>query len=138
MNNLDGKWSEQPDGFGLSEDSHLTISQTITAESKVNSSASALQMAVIAGNGIVKGFGAMSDFATNNSWGLRLISFGMSMSLLVLATLGIFDVVGVTQEGRPGSFYLFNGYMLLLASIAFVAECKNEWTGFGVCIILLD
>lgn len=132
MNNHDSAWGVQQDGFGLNEDSHLTSGTSIPVDPKPNSSPSAFQMAAIAGKGLAKGFGAVSSFATNNSWGLRLISFGMTISFMILAVLGLFDVVGVSRAGRPGSFYLFNAYMLLLAGIAFIAECKDEWTGFGV------
>ncbi len=132
MNPQEQTWNSQHEGFGLSEDIQLTSMGINVPEAKPTISPSALQMASMAGKGIVRGIGVVSDFAANNSWGLRVISFGISLSFIVLACLGLSGIVGAQKGGRPGSFYLFNGYMVLLASIAFVAECKDEWHGFGV------
>lgn len=88
----------------------------------------ALKIASAAGKGIARGAHAVSDFAANNSWGLRLFSFVASLGLFVLALLGLIGEIGGTSTSA--SFYLFNGYMLILSILIFVAECKDEWKGF--------
>jgi len=88
----------------------------------------ALKVASAAGKGIARGAHAVSDFAANNSWGLRLFSFIASVGLFVLAILGL--VGEIEGSSKAASFYLFNGYMLLLSILIFVAECKDEWKGF--------
>ncbi len=88
----------------------------------------ALKIASAAGKGIARGAHAVSDFAANNSWGLRLFSFIASLGLFVLAILGLAGEIG--GASTSASFYLFNGYMLILSILIFVAECKDEWKGF--------
>ena len=88
----------------------------------------ALKVASVAGKGIARGAHAVSDFAANNSWGLRLFSFIASIGLFVLSSLGI--IGEIEGASKSASFYLFNGYMLVLSILIFVAECKDEWKGF--------
>ena len=74
---------------------------------------------------------AVSNFAANNPWGIRLFSFISSTGLFIIAILGLAGTVGTGSDSNPASFYLFNAYMILLTAIVFISECKDEWPGFG-------
>ena len=114
-------------------DSHTQQpSSTNPADSRGSGGSSAtrgaLKVASAAGKGIARGAHAVSDFAANNSWGLRLFSFIASIGLFTLSILGL---IGEINGGsKAASFYLFNGYMLVLSILIFIAECKDEWRGF--------
>jgi hypothetical protein len=114
-------------------DSYTKQAQTASstdprASGQGSAARSALKVASAAGKGIARGAHAVSDFAANNSWGLRLFSFMASVSLFVLAILGLAG--RITGSSSSASFYLFNAYMLILSLLIFIAECKDEWKGF--------
>ena len=121
-------WYNQPDTYGKSANGESGGAEASSAAKSMGKGA--LKVASAAGRGIAKGAQAMSNFAANNPWGIRLFSFIASVSLFVIALLGLIGVVGTGSE-KTASFYLFNAYMLFLALMLFIAECKDEWPGFG-------
>lgn len=64
----------------------------------------ALKVASAAGRGLAKGARAMSTFAANNPWGIRIFSFVASLSLITIACLGLIGIVGTGAESKPASF----------------------------------
>jgi hypothetical protein len=91
----------------------------------------ALKVASAAGRGLAKGARAVSTFAANNPWGIRLFSFISSLTLFTVALLGLIGIVGTGENSKPMSFYLFNSYMLFLTLFLFLAECKDTWPLLG-------
>lgn len=122
-------WYNQSDSVGKSS----SDAQGGTESSSAGKTAAkgALKVASAAGRGLAKGARAMSTFAANNPWGIRLFSFVASLSLITIACLGLVGIVGTGSESKPASFYLFNVYMLFLAFFLFIAECKDEWAVVG-------
>ena len=119
-------WYNQPETFGKPAATDSSAASSAKAAAK-----GAMKVAGAAGRGIAKGAHAMSQFAANNPWGIRIFSFISSVSLFIVATLGIFGVLFPSSDSRSASFYLFNAYMLMLTLTLFVAECKNEWPGMS-------
>ena len=116
-------WYNQPDTFGKANSGG-----TASAGGAANG---AFKVAGAAGRGLARGASAMSEFVANNSWSLRLLSFMCSIGLFTIAILGLIGLVNNGDNSSAASFYLFNSYMVFLAVIIFVAECKEEWAGFG-------
>jgi hypothetical protein len=122
-------WYNQTDTYGKSTtDAQENSRVSATGKAVANG---ALKVAGATGRGIARGARAMSAFAANNPWGIRLFSFIASLSLFVIALLGLIGVVGTGAESVPLSFYLFNSYMLFLTLFLFIAECKDNWPVLG-------
>jgi hypothetical protein len=121
-------WYNQPDTYGKQSSDAGGGSSPASAAKAVGKGA--LKVAGAAGRGLKKGAKAMSNFAANNPWGVRIISFVSSIGLFVIASLGIIGILWSDSTSRA-TFYVFNFYMLMLTAIVFVAECKDEWPGFG-------
>jgi len=119
-------WYNQPDTYGKPAAADSSASSAAKSAAK-----GAMKVAGAAGRGIAKGAHAMSRFAANNPWGIRVFSFFSSISLFVIAVLGLIGILGPSSGSRSASFYLFNAYMLMLTLTLFVAECKNEWPGMA-------
>ena len=122
-------WYNQSDTYGKPTADGARDSRAASAGKAAANGA--LKVAGAAGRGIAKGARAMSAFAANNPWGIRLFSFIASISLLVIALLGLIGIVGTGSESVPISFYLFNSYMLFLSLFLFLAECKDQWPVLG-------
>ncbi len=122
-------WYNQADQYGKP---HTHESTDLSGPSVGKRAATgALKVAGAAGRGIAKGAKAVSNFAANNPWGIRIFSFAAAVALLVVAILGLVGVVGSDSKDNLMSFYLFNTYMLFLTSVLFIAECKDEWPLLG-------
>jgi hypothetical protein len=131
--NAEPQWNSKDEAFGILGDDTAAVDRSSVGSANPITLKNAVGVATIASKGFVRGVGIVSDFATNNSWGMRTLSFCVSLSFLPLSILGLLDMVGQNTSGRPGSFYLFNSYMVLLSALAFVAECKDEWPVIKVC-----
>ena len=112
-------WYNQPDNVGKPE------------SAAKSAAGSAMKVAGAAGRGLARGATAMSDFVANNSWSLRLFSFISSIGLFTIAILGLIGILNNSGNTSSASFYLFNSYMIFLALMIFLAECKEEWVLFG-------
>lgn len=119
-------WYNQPDTYG--KQTEATDSSPGSAAKAVGKGA--LKVAGAAGRRLKKGAHIISQFAANNPWGIRLFSFISSIGLFAIAVCGLIGILGPTGA-KTASFYLFNTYMLMLTMIVFIAECKDEWPGFG-------
>jgi hypothetical protein len=122
-------WYSQNDTYGKSNSDTQADIKVSTAGRTV--AAGALKVAGATGRGLAKGARAMSTFAANNPWSIRLFSFIASVTLFVVALLGLIGIVGTGAKSVPLSFYLFNSYMLFLAVFLFIAECKDTWPLLG-------